>query len=162
MVAEETAAFAKRLTVLEIAPPDRAVVLDLLRQTCEALASVTTNVANDVVEETPAGGALGTPDGWMPTAGRLVMELSHMGDYLCAARDTAKDAVEAVEDITTEQATPVGAELDTVDGTVIDGRQALIDSGDLPGPDGAYLSTTQRTALAQFRVKWAAQNGVTR
>lgn len=162
MTVRELAEFAKRLTTLTIAPDERVEAFGLLRETCEALAYTANTVATDVFEETPAGGTLGAPDGSMPAAGRIVMELSNAASRLVEARDGFEDAVKACEDLAIEQAAAAGSELDVVDGTVIDGRQALIDSGDLPGPDGAYLSTTQRTALAQFRVKWAAQNGVTR
>jgi hypothetical protein len=44
------------------------------------------------------------------------------------------------------------------------GRQALVDAGQLPGTDGAYLSTTQREALAELQrlnaerdARWAAE-----
>ncbi|MER5420394.1 hypothetical protein [Streptosporangium roseum] len=50
MTAEELAASAKRLTTLTITPDERVVVLDAMRQTCEALSAVVNGLSMEPLD----------------------------------------------------------------------------------------------------------------
>ncbi len=149
-------ALAEQLTGVPVTAEERQQVLGLLARTAEAIGATAINISMNVQEETPAGGTLGNPDGSLPKPGQLIQELDVAHRRGCRMRDALQEA--ALLDV--EVAQERRRELESTD--VIDGRQALIDSGDLPGPDGAYLSTTQRSALAQLRQTLNERHGVTR
>lgn len=85
--AQEMAAHAARLTTLTVAPAERAGMLNLLRSACETFAAVATNIANDVVEETPFGEQLGNPVDGLPPTAMLVNAVSDAATHLVDAGD---------------------------------------------------------------------------
>ncbi|GAA3417735.1 hypothetical protein [Streptosporangium vulgare] len=101
-VVEELRDLALKVKGMPIPAGERAQVFAVLAETVEALAATANDAGSAVYEETPAGGTLGTPDGWLPPAGRAQTSLDEAGRCLVWARDAFNDAVAAVEDMAQE------------------------------------------------------------
>ncbi|WP_143121233.1 hypothetical protein [Streptosporangium canum] len=133
MTVVELAAFAERLTTLTVTPEERAAVLATLGAAMQHIFDTAAGIATAVAAEHPK--LIGTP------ADPVVIATDEAGEYAAKARDAFHSATEAVEDLTQE-------------------RQALIDAGELPGPDGRCMTASAREALAYLQERLAGQQGV--
>lgn len=99
MTAEELAAFAHRLTTLTIAPEERRVVLDHLRETMQDLFDIALAVSFDLGK-----------DG--PHAEEARDAVHEAADASAQTRNRFEEACAAVEDLEIEQTPPSEAELE--------------------------------------------------
>ncbi|WP_326643063.1 hypothetical protein OG884_06255 [Streptosporangium sp. NBC_01755] len=137
MTAAELAAIAKRLTTLKIEPAERRIVLDHLRETMQHVFDTALMVSFDLAEDGPRA--------------EEARDVVHDTALVCAsARNHFEASDTAIADLEFGQTPPSEAELD-----------ALIDSGQVPGPDGAYQTKAGRDALSQLRATLAERHGVT-
>jgi len=100
--AKEAAAAVHRLTTLAVPAGERAAVIGHLGEVAQHLFDTAFALSIQVHEEAPSGGTLGTPDGWLPPAGRAERDLDEASRFLAWARDAFNDAVTAVEDMAQE------------------------------------------------------------
>lgn len=102
-VADLMCGLAEQLTGVPVTAQERQQVLGLLARTAEALAATASSISMAVVEETPAGGTLGSPGGALPLPGQLVQELDVAHRFGCRMRDALQEADTLTQEVAQER-----------------------------------------------------------